>query len=115
MVARTAGTLRPYSTEFAQMFLISATGPVSRSGVKPRSCIMIRASTNMTSSTAARTRYGTPRLVSCAMKPPATDPSSMQAPPTTWPRAKTDSSIPSNLVAVSASTSQASVAPEKKV
>ena len=39
----------------------------------------------------------------------------MNTPPITWPRENTASSIPSNLVAVSASTSQASVAPEKKV
>ena len=39
----------------------------------------------------------------------------MNTPPITWPREKTASSIPSNFVAVRASTSQASVAPEKKV
>ena len=39
----------------------------------------------------------------------------MKTPLTTCPQANTASSIPSNLVAVSASTSQASVAPEKKV
>ena len=86
-----------------------------RSGVKPRSRIISRASTNITTSIAARRTYGTPRLVSWAMKPPATEPSSMNTPLTTWPRENTASSIPSNLVAVSASTSQASVAPEKKV
>ena len=39
----------------------------------------------------------------------------MQVPATTWPRENTVSSIPSYFVAVSASTSHASVAPEKKV
>ena len=39
----------------------------------------------------------------------------MNTPPTTWPRENTASSMPSNFVSVRASTSQASVAPEKKV
>ena len=49
------------------------------------------------------------------MKPPATEPLSIPTPVTIWPRPKTVSSWPVKLVAVSASTSQASTAPEKKV
>ena len=49
------------------------------------------------------------------MYPPATEPVSMAAPLTTCPRPKTDSRLPSNPVAFSASTSQASTAPEKNV
>ncbi len=47
---------------------------------------------------------------------PARDrPESMAAPLTIWPRPKTGSSSPVKPVAVSASTSQASTAPEKNV
>jgi hypothetical protein len=49
------------------------------------------------------------------MKPPPTDPTSIAPPPTTWARPKTDSRLPVKPVAASASTSHASVAPEKKV
>ena len=49
------------------------------------------------------------------MKPPATEPVSMPAPVTIWPRPKTDSRSPVKPVAVSASTSHASTAPEKNV
>ena len=49
------------------------------------------------------------------MNPPATEPVSIAAPVTIWPRPNTDSSSPVKPVAVSASTSQASTAPEKKV
>ncbi len=49
------------------------------------------------------------------MYPPATDPVNMAAPPTTCPRPKTDSRLPSKWVAFRASTSQASTAPEKNV
>src|SRR5262249_29988474 len=49
------------------------------------------------------------------MKPPATEPPSMAAPPKIWPFARTDSRFCLNPLKVRASTSQASVAPEKKV
>ena len=59
--------------------------------------------------------YGTPRLVTCATAPPATVPTSMATPLTLWARPKTCSRWPVKPVAASASTSHASVAPEKKV
>ena len=74
-----------------------------------------QATTSVTPSIPARTIYGTPRLVSWAMTPPATDPTSIAPPPTTCARPKTDSRLPVKPVASSASTSQASVAPEKNV
>ena len=74
-----------------------------------------QATTRVTPSIAARTMYGTPRSVNCAMKPPDTDPISIAPPPTTCARPKTDSRLPVKPVADSASTSQASVAPEKNV
>ena len=49
------------------------------------------------------------------MKPPATDPVSIAAPDAICPRANTASRSPSKPVALSASTSQASTAPEKNV
>ena len=49
------------------------------------------------------------------MKPPATDPPSIAAPPIAWPRANTDSRSSRYPWWWSASTSQASTAPEKKV
>ena len=64
---------------------------------------------------AARMMYGTPRFVAWAMKPPLTEPTSIAAPPTTIARPKTASRSPSWPVAASASTSHASVAPEKNV
>ena len=69
----------------------------------------------MTTSTPARTTNGTPRLVAWAINPPATDPVSIAIPETICPRPKTDSRSPSKPVALSASTSHASTAPEKKV
>ena len=74
-----------------------------------------KAITRVTPSIAARTRYGTPRSDTWAMTPPATDPTSIAAPPTVWARPKIDSRLPLKPVAVSASTSHASVAPEKNV
>ena len=74
-----------------------------------------QATTNITASTPARTRNGTPRLVAWAISPPATEPVSIAIPETIWPRPNTDSRSPSNPVAASASTSHASTAPEKKV
>jgi hypothetical protein len=49
------------------------------------------------------------------MTPPATEPPSIAAPPTVCARPKTDSRLPVKPVADSASTSHASVAPEKNV
>ena len=74
-----------------------------------------QATTSVTPSIAARRMYGTPRSVNCAMTPPATEPTSIAPPPTTCARPKTDSRSPVKPVAASASTSQASVAPEKNV
>ena len=73
------------------------------------------ATANITASTTARRTNGTPRLVTCAMYPPATEPVSMAAPVTTCPFPKTVSRFPSKPVACSASTSHASTAPEKNV
>jgi hypothetical protein len=49
---------------------------------------------NVTPNTAERIMYGTPRLVSRAIYPPATEPLSIAAPPTIEPLANTDSSAP---------------------
>ena len=69
----------------------------------------------MTTSTTPRSTNGTPRLVTCAISPPAAEPLSIATPDTTWPRPKTVSSWPVYPVAASASTSHASTAPEKNV
>jgi hypothetical protein len=111
----TAGTRQPYSIESEAIFRISSSGRPPFSGVKPTSCMSLNATTNMTPSTTPRSTNGTPRLVCSAMNPPATEPASIAAPVTTWPRPNTDSSVPVNPVAASASTSHASTAPEKKV
>jgi hypothetical protein len=94
---------------------ISASGRPPRSGLKPRSCISLNATTNITTSTTARSTKGVPRLTCSAMKPPATEPLSMPTPVAICPRPKTDSRSPVKPVAPSASTSHASTAPEKKV
>ena len=73
------------------------------------------AAANITSRTRPRRTNGTARLVSSAMNPPATEPPSIATPDTICPRAKTDSTEPVKPVAVSASTSHASTAPEKNV
>ena len=74
-----------------------------------------KATANMTSSTPTRSRNGTPRLVACAITPPATEPASIATPDTISPRPSTVSSPPSYPEKRNASTSQASTAPEKKV
>ena len=79
------------------------------------SCISTNATTNITARTAPRRMNGNPRLTSCASTPPASEPVSIAAPPTICPRPNTVSSSPVNPVAWSASTSQASTAPEKNV
>ena len=71
--------------------------------------------TRVTPSIAARRMYGRPRSAAWATSPPPTDPTSIAAPPTVWARPKIDSRFPSKSVAWSASTSHASVAPEKNV
>ena len=53
------------------------------------------ATPNITSSTATRSRKGTPRVVAWAITPPATDPPSIAAPATICPRPSTASSPPS--------------------
>ena len=111
----TAGTRQPYSIEFPAMRRTSVATPALRSGVKPRSCISRNATTNITSSTIPRRTNGTPSPACCAMNPPATEPVSIAAPDAIWPRANTASRSPSKPVALSASTSQASTAPEKNV
>ena len=111
----TAGTRQPYSIEADAILRISASGRPPFSGVKPTSCMSLNASTNITASTTPRSTNGTPRLVCSAMNPPATEPVSIATPVTIWPRPNTDSSVPVNPVAASASTSHASTAPEKKV
>ena len=74
-----------------------------------------KATTSVTPRNAARSRYGTPRSVSWATTPPGTEPTSIAAPPTACARPNTDSRCPVKPVAASASTSHASVAPEKNV
>jgi hypothetical protein len=69
----------------------------------------------MTTRIRPRSTKGTPRFVCWAIKPPATEPPSVATPVTTWPRPNTASSWPVKPVALSASTSQASTAPEKNV
>ena len=111
----TAGTRQPYSIEAEAILRISARGRPPFSGVKPMSRISRKATPNITTRMAARITNGTPRLVCWAMNPPATEPASIAAPPTICPRPKTRSMGPVNPVAVSASTSHASTAPEKNV
>src|SRR4051812_36789645 len=74
-----------------------------------------KATTNKASSTTTRNRNGTPRLVACAITPPATDPASIATPDTICPRPSTASIPPSYPEKRKASTSQASTAPEKNV
>ena len=79
--------------------------------MKPLSRISVSASPNVTRRTRVRSRYGTPRFVACAMRPPATDPPSIATPSTISPLARTVSSFPplsKYPLNVSASTSQAS-------
>ncbi len=73
------------------------------------------ATTIVTPSIAARITYGTPRFVACAITPPDTVPISIATPPTVWARPKIRSRWPVYPVAARASTSHASVAPEKNV
>ena len=54
-------------------------------------------------------------MVTWARKPPAIEPKSIATPLTVCPRPNTDSKLPGKSVAVRASTSQASTAPEKNV
>ena len=79
------------------------------------SCISRQATKNISARITPRSTKGTPRLACWAMKPPATEPVSIATPLTIWPRANTESSSPMYPVACSASTTQASTAPEKKV
>jgi hypothetical protein len=111
----TAGARQPNSIEAEAIFRISASGRPLFSGVNPTSCMSLNATTNITTRTRPRSTNGTPRFVHRAMNPPATEPPSIAAPATTWPRPKTDSIVPVKPAAVSASTSQASTAPEKNV
>ena len=73
-----------------------------------------KAISNVTPSRAARSTYGMPRPVTWATTPPRTEPVSIATPVTIWARPKT-AQRPLEPVALSASTSQASVAPEKNV
>jgi hypothetical protein len=111
----TAGTRQPYSIEFVQIVRISASGRPPLSGVKPTSCMSRNATTNIRARINPRAMKGAPRLIASATNPPATEPISIPAPVTIWPRPNTDSRSPSKPVALSASTSHASTAPEKKV
>ena len=115
MSQRTGGLPSPYFTDARSTVPVALIGPSPRSGVKPRSRMVSAATTNMTASTAPRMRNGTPRFVSWAITPPSTDPASIAAPPTIMARPNTVSRLPRYSVARSASTSQASTAPEKNV
>src|SRR5438094_9172596 len=112
---RTDGTRRPYSIEAEAIFRISVRTRPPFSGENPTSCISLNATTNIATRMRPRRTKGIPRFVSWAISPPATEPVSIATPVTTWPRPKTDSSSPVKPVALSASTSHASTAPEKKV
>ncbi len=115
MSQRTGGFRRPALTAPVKTVRTAASGVAPRSGLNPRSCMNRKATTSVTPSIAARRMYGTPRFVTWATIPPRTDPVSIAAPPIVWARPKTDSSVPVKPVAARASTSQASVAPEKNV
>lgn len=95
--------------------LLSRRGCAADRGVKPRSFISRNATTNISRRIATRRRNGTPSDVTWAMTPPSTEPPSIAAPDTICPRPSTVSRCPWKPVAVRASTSQASTAPEKKV
>lgn len=97
------------------MSRISAVTETRGLGANPTSCIARHATTNVRTSNAARTRYGVPRLVDWANTPPAIVPPTIAMPPATCPLANADSSDPWYPLAASPSTSQASVAPLKKV
>jgi len=73
------------------------------------------ATTNIAARMRPRRTKGTPRLVCWAINPPRTEPPSIATPVTTCPRPNTASSSPVKPVALSASTSHASTAPEKNV
>ena len=111
----TDGTRQPYSIDSDAIRRISASGRPPRSGVKPMSCISRHATTNISARITARSTNGKPRLIHWASTPPASEPVNIATPPTIWPRPKTVSRSPSKPVAVSASTSHASTAPEKNV
>src|SRR3989449_1050883 len=112
---RTDGTRRPYSIEAEAIFRISVSTLPDFSGENPISCMSLNATTNIATRMRPRRTKGIPRFVSWAINPPATEPVSIATPVTTWPRPKTDSSSPVKPVALSASTSHASTAPEKNV
>src|SRR5262245_61927081 len=105
----------PYFTAPSRTCVTSRSGLSDLFGVNPTSCISRNAAANVAASTTTLTTYGKPRLVTCARYPPATEPESIATPSTIDPLAKTESSRPVNPLAVSASTSQASTAPEKNV
>src|SRR5947207_11383624 len=111
----TDGTRKPYSIDAEAIFCTSVTTPPPFSGENPTTDMRRNATTNMTARMRPRSTKGTPRLVCWAIKPPRTEPPSIATPVTTWPRPNTASSSPVNPVALSASTSHASTAPEKNV
>src|SRR5438067_7060784 len=111
----TDGTFNPYSIDAEAIFRTSVTTLPAFSGEKPTSCISRNATTNITPRMSPRSTKGTPRLVCWAINPPSTEPPSIATPVTTWPRPNTASSSPLKPVALSASTSHASTAPEKNV
>src|SRR6202022_196733 len=111
----TAGTRKPYSIEAEAIFRISVSTRPPFSGENPTSCISLNATPNIATRIRPRSTKGTPRLVCWAINPPTTEPLSIATPVTTWPRPNTASSSPVKPVALSASTSHASTAPEKNV
>src|SRR2546428_6391719 len=112
---RTDGTRRPYSIEAAAIFRTSVSTRPPFWGENPTSRMSLNATTNIATRMRPRRTKGIPRFVSWAINPPAPEPVSIATPVTTWPRPKTDSSSPVKPVALSASTSHASTAPEKNV
>ena len=99
MIHFTAGTRQPCSTEALAIARISVVSRPPRRGVKPISRITVKASPNITTSTAPRSRNGTPSDVTWATYPPITEPVSIANPLTTCPFANTESRLPVNPVA----------------
>ena len=112
-----AGFPSPCSIAPRRTLLTSSTRVLPRLGVKPMSRIITNANTNVTrQDDSARRMYGTPRFVACATGRRRPSRRASRTPSTISPLANTDSSRPpSNPLAVSASTSHASTAPEKNV
>ena len=112
---RTGGLRNPPSTEPRMTDRTSDATLAPRFGVNPRSCMNRSAISTVTASRPARITYGTPRFVAWAMRPPSTEPVSIAIPPTTCPGRRSPRATRCSPSPARASTSHASVAPEKNV